>query len=102
MGRVITSASMSLDGYIAKDDNTIGLLFDWLQNGPVEIPTVNDDLTWCGRRGTRNQAQAAEPRAGPAVPLAGVLPVAVGNVRPPADHGLRIERAVGHGGRDPW
>ena len=45
MGRVISSASMSLDGYIAKDDNTIGRLFDWLQNGPVEIPTVSDSIT---------------------------------------------------------
>jgi dihydrofolate reductase len=45
MGQVIASASMSLDGYIAKDDNTIGLLFEWLQNGPVEMPTVNDDIT---------------------------------------------------------
>jgi dihydrofolate reductase len=45
MGQVITSASMSLDGYIAKDDNTIGRLFYWLQNGPVEIPTVDDNIT---------------------------------------------------------
>lgn len=45
MGQVIASASMSLDGYIAKDDNTIGRLFDWLQNGPVAFPTVNDDIT---------------------------------------------------------
>ena len=45
MGLVITSASMSLDGYIAKDDNTIGRLFDWLQNGPVEMPTVNENIT---------------------------------------------------------
>lgn len=45
MGQVITSASMSLDGYIAKDDNTIGRLFDWLQNGPVEVPTVDDNIT---------------------------------------------------------
>jgi dihydrofolate reductase len=45
MGQVIASASMSLDGYIAKDDNTIGLLFDWLQNGPVEMTTVNEDIT---------------------------------------------------------
>jgi dihydrofolate reductase len=45
MGQVIASASMSLDGYIAKDDNTIGRLFDWLQNGPVEIPTVDDNIT---------------------------------------------------------
>lgn len=39
MGKVIASASMSLDGYIAKDDNTIGTLFDWLQNGDVEFLT---------------------------------------------------------------
>jgi len=45
MGQVIASASMSLDGYIAKDDNTIGRLFDWLQNGQVEIPTVDDNIT---------------------------------------------------------
>jgi dihydrofolate reductase len=45
VGKVIASASMSLDGYIAKDDNTIGRLFDWLQNGEVEVPTVTDGLT---------------------------------------------------------
>ena len=45
MGKVIASASMSLDGYIAKDDNTIGRLFDWFQNGEVEFPTVNEDIT---------------------------------------------------------
>src|ERR1700710_417685 len=45
LGQVIASASMSLDGYIAKDDNTIGRLFDWLQNGAVELPTVDDNIT---------------------------------------------------------
>lgn len=45
MGQVVASASMSLDGYIAKDDNTIGRLFDWLQNGRVEFPTVNENIT---------------------------------------------------------
>ena len=40
MGKIIASASMSLDGYIAKDDNTIGRLFDWYQNGDVEVPTA--------------------------------------------------------------
>jgi dihydrofolate reductase len=45
MGQVIASASMSLDGYIAKEDNTIGRLFDWLQNGTVEFPTANEDIT---------------------------------------------------------
>jgi hypothetical protein len=41
MGQVISSASMSLDGYIAKADNTIGHLFDWMQNGDVELATAS-------------------------------------------------------------
>lgn len=45
VGQVISSATMSLDGYIAKDDNTIGRLFDWMQNGPVVFPTVNEHIT---------------------------------------------------------
>ena len=46
MGQVIANASMSLDGYIAKDDNTIGRLFDWLQNGEIELPTVSPGITF--------------------------------------------------------
>ena len=45
MGQVVANASMSLDGYIAKHDNTIGRLFDWLQNGEVEVRTVDDRIT---------------------------------------------------------
>src|SRR5215204_3173857 len=37
MGKVIASASMSLDGFIAFDDNTIGDLFEWYENGEVEV-----------------------------------------------------------------
>lgn len=37
MGKVIANASMSLDGYIAFDDNDIGDLFEWYDNGDVEI-----------------------------------------------------------------
>jgi hypothetical protein len=46
MGRVIASASMSLDGFIAKDHNSIGRLFDWYQNGDVEFPTATEDITF--------------------------------------------------------
>jgi dihydrofolate reductase len=46
MGKVIANASMSLDGYIAKDDNTIGRLFEWLQNGVVEVRSVDDRITF--------------------------------------------------------
>ena len=33
MGTVVAQASMSLDGYIAKTDNSIGRLFDWYEAG---------------------------------------------------------------------
>jgi len=45
MGKVIAAAVMSLDGYIAKHDNTIGRLFDWYQNGSEECPTASPDIT---------------------------------------------------------
>jgi dihydrofolate reductase len=37
---------MSIDGYIAKQDNTIGRLFDWYMNGEVECPTASPDITF--------------------------------------------------------
>ena len=37
MGKVIANASMSLDGYIAFEDDDIGDLFEWYENGDVEI-----------------------------------------------------------------
>jgi len=46
MGKVVASASMSLDGFIAKEDNTIGHLFDWFDNGDVELRTANPDITF--------------------------------------------------------
>ena len=45
MSTVQAQAIMSLDGYVAKQDNTIGRLFDWLQNGEVAIPTPAGDFT---------------------------------------------------------
>jgi hypothetical protein len=44
VGTVQAQAIMSLDGYVAKQDNTIGRLFDWLQNGEVAIPTPAGDF----------------------------------------------------------
>ncbi|RMC36630.1 dihydrofolate reductase family protein [Paracoccus alkanivorans] len=44
MGAVQAQAIMSLDGYVAKQDNTIGRLFDWLQNGEVALPTPAGDF----------------------------------------------------------
>jgi|SRR5215213_693680 len=44
MGTVQAQAIMSLDGYIAKQDNTIGRLFDWLQNGEVALMSPAGDI----------------------------------------------------------
>jgi dihydrofolate reductase len=46
VGKVVANAVMSLDGYIAKQDNTIGRLFDWYMNGEVECPTASPDITF--------------------------------------------------------
>ena len=46
MGKVGSSATMSLDGYIAFDDNTVGALFDWYEAGDVEVTTAMPDLTF--------------------------------------------------------
>jgi len=42
MGKVIASATMSLDGFIAFDDNTIGDLFEWYDNGDVPIENAGE------------------------------------------------------------
>ena len=42
MGKVTTSGSMSLDGYIAgPNESGFDLLFQWYGNGDVEIPTAS-------------------------------------------------------------
>jgi dihydrofolate reductase len=46
MSKVVANASTSLDGFIAKADNTIGVLFDWLQNGEVEVTSPRGDRTF--------------------------------------------------------
>ena len=42
MAAVISSASMSLDGYVAYPDNDPGPLFDWFQAGDVEVVNAGD------------------------------------------------------------
>lgn len=45
MGKVVTGATMSLDGFIAgPDDSGFDLLFQWYGNGDVEIPTASPDV----------------------------------------------------------
>ncbi|MGK5685132.1 dihydrofolate reductase family protein [Actinoplanes sp. URMC 104] len=46
MGKVTTGASMSIDGYIAgPGESGFDLLFQWYNNGDVEVPTAMPGLT---------------------------------------------------------
>jgi hypothetical protein len=45
MGRVVSSASTSLDGFVAFPDDTVGPLFDWDEAGDVEVRTASPGLT---------------------------------------------------------
>ncbi len=42
MGAVVVVATMSLDGYIARPDDSVGPLFDWMGNGDVEVVAADD------------------------------------------------------------
>ena len=42
MGRAILFAAVSLDGYVARRDDSVGPLFDWYGNGDVET-TFGDE-----------------------------------------------------------
>jgi hypothetical protein len=63
MGKVVAQAIMSLDGYVAKQDNTIGRLFDWLQNGEIEIPTPAGDFAVHLTRRARNTGGGRCPQS---------------------------------------
>jgi len=52
MGRVTMSAAVSLDGYIAYDDNTIGPLFDWYGNGDVPFTFSDEERVFSVTRPT--------------------------------------------------
>jgi hypothetical protein len=46
MGKVITQASMSLDGYIADLSDNVGLLFDWSTTGDVEVTGSDPNMVF--------------------------------------------------------
>jgi dihydrofolate reductase len=47
MTTIITGATVSLDGYIAgENESGFDLLFQWYEAGEVEVPTVNSEMTF--------------------------------------------------------
>jgi dihydrofolate reductase len=43
---VAASFCMSLDGFVARPDNSVGPLFDWYTGGDVEVPMVGYPITF--------------------------------------------------------
>jgi dihydrofolate reductase len=41
VAKVISSATMSLDGFIALPDDSVGALFDWYDAGDIDVPSAN-------------------------------------------------------------
>jgi dihydrofolate reductase len=46
MGKVITQASMSLDGFISDTNDQVGPLFDWYGNGDVEVSGSDPNMVF--------------------------------------------------------
>jgi dihydrofolate reductase len=69
MGKAIMGAVVSLDGYIARDDDGVGPLFDWYGNGDVEWTwTDRQDEPACRTtQASRDFVKAVYPRIGAVV-----------------------------------
>ncbi|WP_329051524.1 dihydrofolate reductase family protein [Amycolatopsis sp. NBC_01488] len=46
MAGVVASFCMSLDGFVARPDDSVGPLFDWYTAGDVEVPMVGYPITF--------------------------------------------------------
>ena len=44
MGDVVAGLTMSVDGYVAHPDDSVGLLFDWYNSGDVEVRWPGNDM----------------------------------------------------------
>ena len=64
MGKVIAQASMSLDGFIADTNDQVGPLFDWYQNGGVEVTGADPGLVFHTSPASAEYLRAAWPAIG--------------------------------------
>ncbi|WP_328477912.1 dihydrofolate reductase family protein [Actinoplanes sp. NBC_00393] len=46
MGKVVAALSMSLDGFVADENDGVAELFGWYQNGDVEVPSADPRWTF--------------------------------------------------------
>ncbi|GHF01280.1 deaminase [Amycolatopsis deserti] len=64
MSKVIANMSMSLDGFIADPGDGIDLLFGWMGNGEVEVPTAVEWATFRMSPASAEYMTAAMSRVG--------------------------------------
>ncbi|MFW3171176.1 dihydrofolate reductase family protein [Geodermatophilus sp. CPCC 206100] len=62
MGRAILFAAVSLDGYVARRDDSVGPLFDWYGNGDVEMTFSDESRPFRVTQQTADFLQATAPR----------------------------------------
>lgn len=67
MGKVIASAAVSLDGFVADTSDAVGPLFDWYGNGDIEITAADPDRVFRVTAATAEYLRATWPNIGAAV-----------------------------------
>jgi dihydrofolate reductase len=67
MGKVIASAAMSVDGFIADTDDAVGPLFDWYGNGDVAITGADPERVFHVTEATAGYLRANWVNIGAAV-----------------------------------
>jgi dihydrofolate reductase len=67
MGKVIASAAMSVDGFVADTDDAVGALFDWYGNGHVAITGADPDRVFHVSEATAGYLRANWVNIGAAV-----------------------------------
>jgi dihydrofolate reductase len=67
MGKVIADAAMSLDGFIADPADAVGPLFDWYNNGDVEVTGADPDRVFHVTPASAGYLRATWPSIGAAV-----------------------------------
>jgi dihydrofolate reductase len=67
MGSVIASAVVSLDGFIADTGDAVGPLFDWYNNGPVEVYGTDQGRPFKVSQASADYMNATWPKVGAVV-----------------------------------
>ena len=67
MGRVVVQATMSLDGFIARPDGSVGPLFDWYGNGDVAFTGADPDRVFRVSAASAEYLRSAWRDVGPGV-----------------------------------